>query len=129
MKYAAVKEALGQVPAEITVEPYVTPQWYQDDPMGVFKVEPAHSRLSKLYDELDPERDDDFQEKVHGANRAYAQLIQHHFLHFENLLYMLETIREYIKTGEMEVVSRSIDGEAFFDELRKVLKAARRVKE
>ena len=129
MKYKAVKEALGQVPAEITVEPYLTPD-HDDDPMGVFKVEPAHSRLSKLYNEMDPERDDDFEKRVHGANRAYAQLIQHHFLHFEKLLDLLEYVNDYLRIGVMEVTMRGVvDQEAFHAEIKRALRAARRVQE
>jgi hypothetical protein len=60
-------------PGPWTVTPYLTPE-RDDDPMGVYKVQPAFDDLTKLYFEMDPE-DNDFYEKVHDVNEANARLI------------------------------------------------------
>ena len=61
-------------PGPWLVKPLLTPE-NDDDPMGVYKVQPAFDELTKLYFEMDPEEDMDFDEKVHGVNEANARLI------------------------------------------------------
>lgn len=63
---------LTQGPWEVT--PFLTPD-KDDDPMGVYKVQPAFDELTKLYFEMDPKEDEDFYEKVHAVNQAIAYLI------------------------------------------------------
>jgi len=66
-------------PGPWEVTPFLTPN-EDDDPVGIYKVEPAFSQLSELYWSLDPEPDEpnyapDFHERVHGVNASNAQLI------------------------------------------------------
>lgn len=55
------------------VEPFLVPE-REDDPMGVYKVQPVADRLGKLYDETDSEVDDAFQ-AVHAENVANCEFI------------------------------------------------------
>ena len=57
-----------------TVEPYLTPD-RDDDPIGVYKVEPAHGKLMERYDETDPENDGECFYICHEENQANAEYI------------------------------------------------------
>jgi hypothetical protein len=65
---------MKHTPGPWTVEPYLTPE-RDDDPMGVYEVQPAADELTELYFKMDPDEDEDFYEKVHDVNQANARLI------------------------------------------------------
>ena len=61
------------------IVPFLTPR-EDDDPMGVYKVQPVFDSLTEAYHNNDPEDDDDeqnFDYMVHYPNRLVAQTIMH----------------------------------------------------
>ena len=60
-----------------TVTPYLTPE-HDDDPMGVYKVEPVHERLTAQYfaDYVPGSTDEEFSlDAIHEENAKVARLI------------------------------------------------------
>lgn len=74
----------------LTAEPFRVPEW-DDDPMGVYRFQPIADELEKLYFELDPETDDDFDEKVHGAN---TRLMNQIVTRYNNHAALVEALRD-----------------------------------
>jgi hypothetical protein len=67
------KEKVAHTPTPWKVEPLLTPE-YDDDPMGVYVIEPASELLAKRYAAADPESEE--LDAVHAENRAIAAHIE-----------------------------------------------------
>lgn len=92
-KKVPLAEVSRQVADKITGKPMLLPR-ADDDPLGVYVIEPTQTDLTRLYHELDPEEDEDFNARVHTPNELTLALLLHWYHQGPPLLEALQGLLE-----------------------------------